>query len=114
MSRIIAYQVESAQALLKTVGTSGTVFNYNAACTTTDTTLDSALLCQAVLPNTAGLFVETFRRDPKDYPNVVNVDHHRITLTDSGAFITNLQFQGPGHHCPYLPSSLNRLPQISD
>ena len=113
MSRSIAYVVESAHGLLDRIGT-GAVFNSNAACTTTNTSLNSALICQTVLPNTAGILIETFRRDPKDYPNIVNVDHHQITLTDSGAFITNLQFQGPGHHCPSLPSSLNRLPQISN
>jgi hypothetical protein len=109
MSRNIPYQVESAQALLKTVGTIGAIFNRNAACTTNNASLNSALLCQTILPNTAGIFVETFRSDPKDYPNIINVDHHQITLTDSGALITNLQFTGPGHLCPNLPSSVNLL-----
>jgi hypothetical protein len=90
MSRNIPYQVESAQALLKTVGTIGAIFNRNAACTTNNASLNSALLCQTILPNTAGIFVETFRSDPKDYPNIINVDHHQITLTDSGALITSM------------------------
>src|SRR5436189_259933 len=113
MSRNIIYQVESAQALLDRVR-SGAVFTRNVACTTTNSSLSYALLCQTVLPNTAGIYIEPFRRDPKDYPNDVNVDHHQITLTDSGAFITNLQFRGPGHRCPYLPSSLNNLLPILD
>jgi len=112
VSRNISHDITSAQALLNTVGTSGAVFDRNAACTTINASLNFALLCQTILPNTAGIFIETFRTDLKDYPNIVNVDHHQITLTDSGAFITNLNFTGPGHHCPYLPSSLNELLQI--
>ena len=112
MSRTIEYPIGSAQALLSKISKRGTAFAWNVARTTESTSLNASIVQQVVLPNSQGLFIETYRLDPIDAPDVINVDHHRITISESTAFIKNLRFRGRGHHCPSLPSSLTCLPYL--
>jgi hypothetical protein len=105
------YDVGSAHWLRLLAG-SGTVFYREIACVTSDPKFHANLIAETAFPTDSGAFIEVFRLDVRDSPRAVNVDHYNITLVDSIAYIRNCGFNGPGHHCSDLPSSLAYLPSI--
>jgi len=113
MARNRPHEVDSAQALLHMVKNSGIVFNWNVGYTTENSSLNDVLVRQVAIPNSKGIFIESYRIDWVDTPDIINVDHDQITITNSSAFITNLGFRGPGHHSPTIPSSYRSLPFVT-
>ncbi len=109
----------SGAALCSMVGSDGAVFGWNAAIPTKTGSLSSVFLRQVVRPVRpregvdGELAVQTFRVDSCDAPDIVNQDHDRILITDSGYFIAHEKFRGEGHHLPDLPDSLDCLPFFS-
>jgi len=104
-SRVRSFDPSSAMGLLAEIGTSGAIYEWNAACTTESTKLNAALAQQAVIPTSGGMLVETVRLDVRDHPFIYNEDLHTIFLTGSGWFIVDEKFRGPGHWLQSLPNS---------
>lgn len=111
-ARIIQIDPASGAAFYQMVGTTGAVFGWNAACTTTSSGLSSVFLMQAAVPQkeNRNISIQTFRVDSSDFPNIVNQDRHALYVTDSGYFIVDERFRGEGHRLPELPDSLDCLP----
>ena len=111
MARERDYDVGSAQALRLMAG-SGTVFYRDLACITTDSKFDTNLVAEVLHPTSSGIFFEIFRLDVRDSPKALNVDHYQIRIESSKAYIRNLGFEGTGHHCSDIPSSLACIPSM--
>ncbi len=114
-ARLVQIEPTSAAVFCHMVGTTGAVFGWNAACTTTSSSLSGVFLLQAGVPQkeSRNISIQTFRVDSSDFPNIVNQDRHTLYVTDSGYFIVAEKFRGVGHHLPELPDSLDCLPYFS-
>ena len=111
MTRDREYDVGSAQALRSMAG-SGTVFYQDKAYITSNSNFRANFVAEIIFPTDSGAFLEVLRFDVRDSPNAVNVDHYKITMVGAKAYIRNLGFEGAGHHCPDVPSSLAHIRSV--